>query len=406
MSSRKVLTEIDELESLRDEWEALLLRSSANEPTLSPDWLLAWWRVFGGAGGRTLRVLTVRNDGKLVGLVPLLSRTVSYRPGIRFRRLELLASGEDEADEICSEYVGIVADRNHEAAVIESFADAVVRDELGPWNEIVLSSMDGGRLAPSLLAGALRSLGIDVTVAAQSWSPHVPLASSWDGYLGALPSSRRYLVRKSLRDYEAWAGAPPTLRFARTQTEVDGMRATLHRLHSERWAAAGSAGVFSSVRFLEFHDRVIPALLGRGALDLGSLEARGEPVAAFYNVVWNGKSYFYQGGRTLDVPKQVRLGVVMHACLIRNAIERGLREYDLLAGTSRYKVELALGMRPVVTLRATRPSLAETARCAAELAIGHARRLRRDLEEVATRQRLHERIFGAARATGATEALG
>ncbi len=124
---------------------------------------------------------------------------------------------------------------------------------------------------------------------------------------------------------------------------------------------------------------MMPVLFERGALDLGSLEVRGEPVAAFYNVVWNGRSYFYQGGRKLEVPSQVRLGIVMHACIIRDAIERGLREYDFLSGTSRYKLELALGVRPTVTLRATRPSLAETVRCAAELVTGHARRLRSDL---------------------------
>src|SRR4029078_8005267 len=146
MLKRRVYEDPSDLESLREEWEALAARSTANEPTLSPDWMTTWWRVFGGEGGRALRLLEIRSDDKLVGLAPLVSRTTSYRPGIPFRRLELMASGEDEQEEICSEYIGVIADRNHEGAVVDSLAEALVSGELGGWNEVLLPSMDGGQM--------------------------------------------------------------------------------------------------------------------------------------------------------------------------------------------------------------------------------------------------------------------
>jgi CelD/BcsL family acetyltransferase involved in cellulose biosynthesis len=123
----------------------------------------------------------------------------------------------------------------------------------------------------------------------------------------------------------------------------------------------------------------MPALLDRGALELRWLEARGEPIAAIYNIAWQGKVQFYQGGRRMDLPKGLRPGTAIQALAIRAAIEDGRREYDFLAGTARYKMELALAARPLVELRATRPSLGDAARRAAELAIAQARALRRSL---------------------------
>jgi peptidoglycan/xylan/chitin deacetylase (PgdA/CDA1 family) len=86
-----------------------------------------------------------------------------------------------------------------------------------------------------------------------------------------------------------------------------------------------------------FHDEVIPALFSQGALDLLWLVVRGEPVAAIYNVLWRGRLYFYQCGRSLTLPATIRPGIVMHAHAIRSAIADGRREYDLLRGASQYK---------------------------------------------------------------------
>ena len=91
--------------------------------------------------------------------------------------------------------------------------------------------------------------------------------------------------------------------------------------------------------------------------------------------------YFYQSGRRVDVPKAVRPGIALHALAIRASIESGLREYDFLAGASRYKRELALATRPLVTLRAVgtgRCARGRWRRCAslAERAIARVRAVR------------------------------
>jgi CelD/BcsL family acetyltransferase involved in cellulose biosynthesis len=199
------------------------------------------------------------------------------------------------------------------------------------------------------------------------------LPRTWDDYLAALKQSKRSQLRKTLRAFEAWAGGPPEIVRVRTPEEIAEGRRVLVALHGERWEGGG---VFASPRFSDFHARLMPELLRAGALDLGWISVRGEPVVAFYNFRWRGKVSFYQSGRRRDIPDDVRIGVTMHAWLIRAAIDEGLREYDFLEGISQYKMSFALATRKLVRLRVARPSVVETARAATARGAAWARRLR------------------------------
>src|SRR5262245_30277604 len=99
--SWRVMTGDDALDVFAPEWSSLLRRSASNEPTLAPEWLMTWWKVFGPLDGRKLRFGLLHDGTHLLAIAPLLTRRHWYRPGVPFRRLELMASGEDEADEIC-----------------------------------------------------------------------------------------------------------------------------------------------------------------------------------------------------------------------------------------------------------------------------------------------------------------
>ena len=370
-----VVSDIAELEAMQGDWEALLDRSDCNEPTLSPLWILAWWRVFGGTDGRCLRALRITRRERLVGLLPLVARRVWHR-GVPFRRLELLPSGEDEADEIVSEYIGIVAERGEEDAVAEATARALAGGLFGAWDEVVLPAMDGSKRAPFALADALGRRDLRVTLTERGRSPYVALPQSFEAYLAALPSSRRYLVRRSMRDLESFGHGELVLSVARTPDEVVSARATLISLHEARWQKDDRSGVFTSQKFTAFHDAVMPALLERGALELSVLRAGGEPVAALYNLVWNDKVYFYQSGRRADLPPKLRPGIAAHALAIRMAIASGRREYDFLGGDVRYKLDMALASRPIVEIRAARRTLREALRDHAERAAREWARLR------------------------------
>lgn len=359
--SARVLNDVEELEQLAPAWGGLLAASDRDEVFNSPDWMLTWWEVFGRHDGRRLCCVRFDQGGQLVGLAPLLRRRHWYKPGLPFRRLELLASGEREADAICSDHLTILAGRDQEQAVVSRLIEMLKGGRLGGWDEVVIPLMDGSGRMPELLVTTGRAAGLIAEQETTTEAPYIPLPGSWDGYLGMLSSSNRYFVRKTLRDFESWAGKEIEVQVAGTPGELaEGWR-ILVELHRERWQDTGK-GVFRSPLFLEFHRRMTERLLARGGLELLWLKVRSKPVAAIYNILWGGKTAFYQCGRVSDLPPRIRIGIVIHAYAIRRAIEAGRREYDFLGGEAQYKRQLAPVSRPLLQVRLARPGMMEAVR--------------------------------------------
>jgi hypothetical protein len=350
-----VVRSFEDVEPLIPAWEALLDDAEHAEPVGTPQWFRAWWSVF-GTPRRALRLVTVHDGKELVALAPFARRTFWYRRGIPFRRLELLPSGETEAEEICSDYIGVLVRRGRGAEVASALAAALRDGALGTWDEIVMPALNGEDPFVELLARALRETGSPVAVTQYGACPYIRLPATWEAYLDTLPKKHRYAARRTVQDFKAWVGARPwSMRRAETAADLAHATQILTKLHSERWQGGGA---FGNPRYARFHGQVMANLAANrgGSLDLLWLEVDGRPIASAYNIVYRKKSYFYQSGRALDVPSPVRAGGVMQLLAIQRAIEQGHREYDFLNGESVYKQKLALERRPLLELRAVAPS--------------------------------------------------
>jgi len=373
----QVLTTREELVSLRGDWAKLQQASHTNELAQSPDWTLAWWDVFGPQGASELCVCAIWEDERLIGLVPLRTRRHYYRQTLPFRRIELLASGEPEEDEISSEYLGMLAVAGKERLVADEFVRQLSDGRFGDWDELVCTRLRTDSPSSTALIRALRGHGTDVMMRSQGTCHFAKLPATWDEYLDGLPSRHRYMVRRSLRDLDAFSGGAYQLHSVTTRAELERGFDILVALHSERWAANSQTGVFNSRRFTEFHRSAMDWLLDTGALRLYWLEAAGEPVAAVYNIVWNNKIYFYQSGRKMDVPKKLKPGIALHALAIQHAIDEGLGEYDFLGGRAQYKAQLSTHSRKLVELRVVpRASVREPVRQLTEAGISAVQGLR------------------------------
>ena len=90
---------IDDLEALRPEWETLWRSDARATPFQSPAWLVPWTRHLWGGG--QLLILDHRQDGDLIGLLPL------FRWGLGTTTVSLLGAGVSDYGDVLGSLPGI-----------------------------------------------------------------------------------------------------------------------------------------------------------------------------------------------------------------------------------------------------------------------------------------------------------
>lgn len=335
---------------LGEEWDALYSASPAAAPPLAREWMHAWWDVYGGScggGGSSLRLLTVRRGGALVGLLPLYDRRCDV-PLLGYHRLSFLSTGEDEIEETCPDYLDLLALPGEEAACAVALRAFLVAAPF-PWDRLDL--LDAPFAAP-ILAIHGWPIGYRVSATSRGGCPSANLTGGFDAWLGRLPSRKREQPRRALREIER-SGA--TFEVA-GPSEVDVYFDDLVRLHQARWTAVGQPGCFAAPRFCAFHRRLAHAFVPDGRAVLARLSLDGRPLAALYGFIVREQFHFYQSGAAPDGDARLKSpGIAAHVLLMRHLAARGVTRYDFLRGSATYKDRLATDTTPLGALRVERP---------------------------------------------------
>ncbi len=376
----QVISDADKLYEYVPAWNDLLSRSAHNEHTLSPLWMMNWWDIYGKADGWKLRVGLFFDDARLVGVAPLCWGWFWHRGIIPLRQIRPLAGDQDWLDTVYSNYLGLIIEQGQEKEVARSFVQACQKGLFGTWDEMFFPMMAADQEQPQLLSEQFSKCGYLTELKDAAQSGYTELPTTWENYLASLKSKNRKYVKKTLKDFDEWAAGTTQYFRASAREELDQVNAILHQLHAERWQAAGQSGVFAAPRYRAFHDRVMQELFRNQHLELCWLAAHGKPVAAVYNIVWDGKVNCYQSGRAMNTPGHIRPTLVLHLMCLRNAIERGCREFDTLANIAQWKKQISLSVRQMVDLRITRGGVKEWLRWSCERTLDFLRPVRRWLK--------------------------
>jgi CelD/BcsL family acetyltransferase involved in cellulose biosynthesis len=311
---------------LGDDWNSLLAESAANTLALTWEWLSTWWDVFGE--GRELYLLVVRDDEQLIGIAPLSRRAIRHYGVLSYRRLEFLASGEDEADEICSEYLDFILRRGREPEALTSLFD-FLREWEADWDELLLTNIRADSKSLALLRDICRTSGLRCGVVRREQSSYLALEGDYELLLATLGRKFQRNLRRERRIAERSGGQLHVI------DSADGFEEnfeTLRRLHQACWTERDQPGVFASALFNRFHREIAPQLLHNGWLKLFIYFLAGEPVSALYSFVYERKLYYYQSGFARRAGPLASPGTLVQACAIEDAFKSGLNEFDFLKG--------------------------------------------------------------------------
>ena len=281
--------------ALAPEWAALWSRTNAT-PFQHPAWLLPWWGAFGT--GRP-RVATLRDDGRLTGVLPLYELPDEAK---------LLPMGAGITD-----YQDVLLDPDAPFDAAETLLATALRDtdlpahliDLPPWSPLRDCATD--RIA---------------TLAASDPCP----------VLDPTQISARQLRKLRMSRNRAERAGGATIQIA-TPATAETMFADLSSLHALRWRERGEGGVLADPAVVAFHAAALPRLMAAGLLWLCALSLNGRVASVIYALCDRDRILFYLSGhdevRAFESPGTLLLGWMLeHA---------GGREAHFLRGAEAYK---------------------------------------------------------------------
>lgn len=363
----------DGIARLEAAWRELQQAGGVSHPMYTWEWMSTWWEVFGEE--RSLLALIASENGRVAAIAPFVRHRARMNRLFSFRRLELMGTGEDERDEVFSEYVDIPSRPGTGREAAERLADEILNaDGKGKWEDIVLHRVRPESSAYMALQTCAQRRGMSAKNVSEGKCPYVELPDIIEDYMKQLGKKRRHQTRRSMRDLAKLG----KVSFEKADS-LDEALATLHmlgQLHQGRWEARGKPGVFSSQRFTQFHRQFIGQTFALGWPQLWTLRLDGEPIACRYNLRYQDRISCYLSGTRILERSRIQTGIVAHYFCIKEAIESGAMEYDFMLGEQAYKLSMSNAARELVTLRISRPCAKETLRKAACSVVGRVRRLR------------------------------
>lgn len=293
------------LEALAPGWDRLA--ESAALPMLTHAWVLSCAATL--YRDDALHVVTVRRQGVLAGVAPLVAR---IHGGIR--RLELLGGS------YLGEPSGLLYDSSE---ALETLAQAMVEARM----PVLLARIPAQSPAIAKLRSASRRRNL-MAVRSGADTIAVPIVSGWDEYLAQLPSRRRYDLKRARRRAEQ--AGKVTFRVLNPEpSEVDGLFAEFVRIEATGWKDRKGSSLSQRHVLREFFLQYARLASRLGILRFSFLDLDDRPIAAQLSVEQAKRLWVLKIGYD-EAWSRCSPGLQLLHETLRHAFERRLEAYEFL----------------------------------------------------------------------------
>lgn len=307
--------------ALEEEWLDLYHNSPSATPFQSWAWLYSWWEFYGNV--YELRLVTIRDRGLLVGLIPLM---LERKLGLG--RLLFIGTG-------VTDNLDVLAREGWEDRVLE-----VGRQVLGQRNSWLVADLQ--QLHPGAVAwGLFRQWDMPRTCVRQDGFPTVEVRP-WEELLKSvdrkLRSNARRALRRAKEDRVVCELAP-----------VEDVEQAAHRLidlHRQMWQGRHIAPEHLSERF-ESH--VVAAASRLTACNLGGIREfwrNGEVIASHFLLYGRNFVGEFMFGVSQEARRRFQVSSLTMWDLVNVACSRGSTHASQLRGEEAYKLQWATEVVP------------------------------------------------------------
>ena len=308
------ITTEKEFFAAREEWKELFLRCPSATPFQSPEWLMSWWKFFGGS---TLKAVEIRDNAKLAGVAPLFI----YNAECDCRRLCFIGSG-------ISDYLDCLFGEPYREACVKTVMEYLGRIA-GEWDECDFQELRAGSpflqvSIPSRFKTAIEPMSV---------CPYLEKRTDDETMRSIIPKKLRKNVEHALRELQKTGGC--TFRIA-DRTSLQESLDHLYRLHELRWTGRNEPGVLPSGKLREFHNETAVQLLDAGLLNLYTLRHDEKVIAVYYVLVHGKRAFFYLAGFDPEM-EQYSPGTTALYCAVEDTMKKGITQFDFMRGAETYK---------------------------------------------------------------------
>lgn len=319
--------DVGALAELAPEWRMLAQDTGADIYAM-PDWVLTWWKHFGG--GRQPRCLVARHrhDKALAGVLPFMIDTVWLGP-VRVRIARLAATDPHT----------IIFRLPARPGALGPLLGRAFHDLLGArrWADLVSFSpaSEQSQLPEAVHAAGVCEPGhlVENQVIGSHTVFHLP--DSFDTYLSGLSKKRRGQFRRDLKRLQSDHGLETALHHPDRRAFLDFVA-----FHNRQWQETGHGGHFADWRgSAEFYAELSDTLRDRGSVWIDQQTGNDGAIAAQFSLVAGQTCHWRLPARSLDPAlNQLSIGKVGLILMIRRLIESGITRIEAGAGEYGYKL--------------------------------------------------------------------
>lgn len=280
-----------------------------------PEWLRVWTEAF-GTGGNELFIRTVRQDGDIIGVAPLMRRGGTA-----------IFIGDTS---VCDYQDFVIAPGRQEdfcGALLDDLKENGVR-------ELDLAHVRPDAAVMTALVPLAERRGLPVTREPEAVSYEMDLPKSFDDYIESLTTKQRHEVRRKLRRMSESGNIE-----YRSVTDAAAVPAAMEGFFRMFVESRRDKAEFMTERMRSFFIRLAEAMAQMGLLKLGILELDHRPVAQIMCFDYNNSIYLYNSGYDPDYTS-LSAGLLSKVLAIKESIERGKACFDFLKGAEVYKGHL------------------------------------------------------------------
>lgn len=321
----RIITSIDELNSMEQDWADLLARSIAHTPFQYLHYNQVWWSTLGGgewSQGDPWIFAGYDRSNRLVGIAPL------FLPYPDRGELRLIGSLE------ISDYLDFIMEAEHASEFVETLLFELFEKEPFGTRRLILDNLLEESPSIPLIEQSVSAKGWGFSQQRMEPAPLLMLPSSQEAYFEKLESKQRREFKRKMRR----AAEYPARVSWRVENQPEDINSNMEIFLDLMGNDAAKRSFLTDA--MKEHFRTL-AVVGSeaGWLHLAFLEVSGEPVFGYLYFVAQNRAWVYNSAFNPD-HLALSPGWVLMGYLIQWAIEAGLEGIDFMRGDEAYKYRL------------------------------------------------------------------